>query len=321
MAYDPDLVRLAGVDPDKLPPLVPTGSVIGTVTDAVAADLGLPDGVQVVTGTPDLHSAACGAGARRRLPDPPGDQHHVVDQLPGAVQEDRHPPPDRDRAGPRCRRRPLRHRQQPRHVGPVPAVAARQRPRGRLGRLRPAERAGRLVGARERRRDVHSVADRRALPHRRPPRAGRLPQHVAVHDDAPTWSGRSWRVSPTTTGGCTRRSRSSPSAGSTTSASSAAGRSPTCGARSTPTSWTAPSSGSREPWFANLKGAAIFAGLGLGAVRPGEVHGLVEVDRVFTPDPSTREVYDRLYAEFPGLYRAQKGMFKRLNRPRRSDSG
>ena len=29
----------------------------------VAAELGLPSGVQVVTGTPDLHSAAVGAGA------------------------------------------------------------------------------------------------------------------------------------------------------------------------------------------------------------------------------------------------------------------
>jgi xylulokinase len=40
----------------------------------------------------------------------------------------------------------------------------------------------------------------------------------------------------------------------------------------------------------------------------------VEVDRVFRPDPANREIYDRLYAEFPGLYKAQKGMFKRLNR-------
>ena len=68
-----------------------------------------------------------------------------------------------------------------------------------------------------------------------------------------------------------------------------------------------------EPWYANLKGAAIFAGLGLGQVRPEEVHGLVEVDHVFRPDPATREVYDRLYAEFPGLYKAQRKMFARLN--------
>ena len=63
LAYDADLVERAGVDRDKLPPLVPTGSVIGTVRDVVAADLGLPPGVQVVAGVPDLHAAAIGSGA------------------------------------------------------------------------------------------------------------------------------------------------------------------------------------------------------------------------------------------------------------------
>ena len=63
--YDPVLVRRSGLNPTKLPPLRPTGSVVGTVTDAVAADLGIPAGTPVVTGVPDLHSAAVGAGAVR----------------------------------------------------------------------------------------------------------------------------------------------------------------------------------------------------------------------------------------------------------------
>ena len=61
--YDPVLVRLAGIDASKLPPLQRTGTVIGTVTDQIAADLGLPAGVQVVTGVPDLHAATVGSGA------------------------------------------------------------------------------------------------------------------------------------------------------------------------------------------------------------------------------------------------------------------
>ena len=74
-----------------------TGSVVGVgAARRSPTTLGLPDGVQVVTGTPDLHSGAVGAGTRARLRDPPRDQHDVVDQLPGAVQEDRHLPPDRD---------------------------------------------------------------------------------------------------------------------------------------------------------------------------------------------------------------------------------
>jgi len=51
-------------------------------------------------------------------------------------------------------------------------------------------------------------------------------------------------------------------------------------------------------------------------VRPEEVRALVAVDATFAPDSSTRAVYDELYAEFPKLYRMQKGMFARLNRRR-----
>lgn len=65
LRYDDDLVRRAGVDGSKLPPLVPVGSVVGTVRDEVALDVGLPPGVQVVTGLPDLHTAAFGTGAAR----------------------------------------------------------------------------------------------------------------------------------------------------------------------------------------------------------------------------------------------------------------
>jgi xylulokinase len=71
-----------------------------------------------------------------------------------------------------------------------------------------------------------------------------------------------------------------------------------------------------DPLHTGVRGAALLAGLALARVRPEEVRELVGVDRTFTPDPATRAVYDRLFAEFPGLYKAQKGMFARLNRRR-----
>ena len=46
-----------------------------------------------------------------------------------------------------------------------------------------------------------------------------------------------------------------------------------------------------------------------------EVHDLVPVAAVHRPDPADRAVYDQLFAEFPKLYRAQKGMFSRLAVP------
>ena len=63
--YDDTLVRLAGIDRAKLPPLVPTGSTSSRVAPAVAAELGISPDAQVVTGTPDPHSAAVGSGAIR----------------------------------------------------------------------------------------------------------------------------------------------------------------------------------------------------------------------------------------------------------------
>ena len=63
--YDDGLLKMSGVDRSKLPDLRPTCSVLGLITKAVAAELGLRDDVQVVTGTPDTESAAVGSGAVR----------------------------------------------------------------------------------------------------------------------------------------------------------------------------------------------------------------------------------------------------------------
>jgi xylulokinase len=62
-AYDERLVRWARRDPTKLPPLLPPGSVLGTVLPDVAAELGIAAGAPVVCGLPDLHAAVIGSGA------------------------------------------------------------------------------------------------------------------------------------------------------------------------------------------------------------------------------------------------------------------
>ncbi|MGH9029721.1 MAG: FGGY family carbohydrate kinase, partial [Acidimicrobiales bacterium] len=63
LRYDPSLVKAAGVPGEKLPPLAPTCSVTGVIRPEIARELGLPSGVQVVAGAPDLHTAAVGSGA------------------------------------------------------------------------------------------------------------------------------------------------------------------------------------------------------------------------------------------------------------------
>jgi xylulokinase len=61
-AYHRELVRIAGREMHRLPPLRPTGSVLGPLLADRADELGLPHDLPVVGGVPDLHTAAIGTG-------------------------------------------------------------------------------------------------------------------------------------------------------------------------------------------------------------------------------------------------------------------
>lgn len=61
--YDESLLRITGMDREKLPDIGPPVQVIGKLEAKAAKELGLPEGVAVVTGMGDVHSAAIGSGA------------------------------------------------------------------------------------------------------------------------------------------------------------------------------------------------------------------------------------------------------------------
>ncbi|NNN01932.1 MAG: carbohydrate kinase [Acidimicrobiaceae bacterium] len=63
MAYDEGLLHALGITSEKLAPLRPIGSIVTNVTNEVARDLGITPDAVVITGLPDLHAAALGAGA------------------------------------------------------------------------------------------------------------------------------------------------------------------------------------------------------------------------------------------------------------------
>ncbi|HWQ12609.1 MAG TPA: FGGY-family carbohydrate kinase, partial [Roseiflexaceae bacterium] len=65
VAYDDGLLALAGVERAKLPELRRAMDVLGPLLPGPAAELGLVAGLPVVVGTPDVHSAAIGAGSIR----------------------------------------------------------------------------------------------------------------------------------------------------------------------------------------------------------------------------------------------------------------
>ncbi len=61
--YDKGLLRLAKIDAAKLPELKPANSVLGVLSKDIARDWGLNETVQVIMGSPDVHSAIVGSGA------------------------------------------------------------------------------------------------------------------------------------------------------------------------------------------------------------------------------------------------------------------
>jgi xylulokinase len=63
--YHPGLLKMTGMEREKLPDLVRATDVIGKLTREAAHDLGLPESVKVVGGSPDTVAAGIGSGAVR----------------------------------------------------------------------------------------------------------------------------------------------------------------------------------------------------------------------------------------------------------------
>ena len=61
--YDPWLLKMGGIEREKLPDLLPIDGILGAITPAIAKELGLSPGTLVVCGVNDNSSSAIGAGA------------------------------------------------------------------------------------------------------------------------------------------------------------------------------------------------------------------------------------------------------------------
>jgi xylulokinase len=65
ITYDDQLLKMSTLDREKLPELKRAIDILGPIRPEVADELGLSHRVQIVMGTPDVHSAAIGSGAVR----------------------------------------------------------------------------------------------------------------------------------------------------------------------------------------------------------------------------------------------------------------
>jgi len=65
ITYHDGLIKMSDIDRDRLPDLKPANDILGPIKPQIARELGLSENVQVVMGTPDIHSAAIGSGATR----------------------------------------------------------------------------------------------------------------------------------------------------------------------------------------------------------------------------------------------------------------
>ena len=311
MSYDAVLLRYAGIDEARLPPLVPTGSVIGTVLPEVAERIGLPAGVQVVTGTPDLHSAACGAGAVRDfdthlaistsawigapVPYKKTDPIHSIVSVPGLTPS-QYMIANNHETGGICLQW-LRDTVFPGAAYEEVVAEAATSPVG-SGKViftpwLNGERSP--VDDRRARGGFHNVSIRTA----RADLARAVLEGTAfndrwLHDAVESFASR--RLDPVRIIGGGAQSNL------------------WCQIHADVMDRTIERV--ERPLHANLRGAAVFAGLSLGAIATNEVASVVSVERVFTPDASTRETYEELFAEFPKLYKSQRAMFSRLNRTR-----
>lgn len=70
----------------------------------------------------------------------------------------------------------------------------------------------------------------------------------------------------------------------------------------------------KDPIRANSRGAAFVAAVGLGEITFDDIHNNVQVAKVYQPNPANRAIYDELYREFLNIYKNNRSMYARLNR-------
>ncbi|MFZ5904691.1 MAG: xylulokinase [Chloroflexota bacterium] len=70
----------------------------------------------------------------------------------------------------------------------------------------------------------------------------------------------------------------------------------------------------KDPIEVNVRGAALLASAALGFIQYEEIGAHVPVAKTYQPNPENRKLYDELFKEFVAIYESNKKIFARLNR-------
>ena len=319
--YVPRLVRRLGRDPSLLPPLRPTGSVLGAALPSVAGELGVRPGVPVVCGVPDFVAAYLGSGAVRpfephlaisttswvtcRVPTKKVDPVRMLASVPGVSPSSYLLINDQASAGYCLAWWRERQGEVTDSVGAeAPAYATLLEPAATVSR--GADGVIFMPWL----RGEHTPIDDRAV------RAGfvnlgaehTMPAMTRAVLEGVALNGR-WLL------GAVERYTRHPmpvvrllGGGAQSNLwcqiyADVLGRS---------------IERVQEPMFAQLRGAALLALLGLGETTLEESASRVPVDRRFEPEAGSAEVYDPLFDRFTALYRSLRGHYRVSERPGRA---
>jgi xylulokinase len=317
--YSADLLELAGLRREWMPDLVAATSVVGFVTPAAAADLGLPAGTPVIGGTPDVQSAAVGSGAVAdheghlylgtsswlscHVPFKKTDALRGVASLPSPLPGRYFVADEQETAG-AClnwlRDRvlfnddELRAAPAPEDLYAVLDRVAASAPPGSNGVIFTPWLNGERTPV-----DDHTIRagwHNLSLRNDRADMVRSVLEGVAFNsrwllDAVERFVGQPFPWLNVVGGG---------------------GASPVW-AQIHADVLDRPIRRVEHPIRANARGAALLAGVALGAIGVDELGAKVEVVATHHPDPGNRELYDRLYGAYRSLYKQNRSIHRRLN--------
>ncbi|MGD0381063.1 MAG: FGGY-family carbohydrate kinase [Acidimicrobiales bacterium] len=318
--YDQTLLVMSGLERSKLPDIVPSASIMGTLRAEAAEELGLPAGVPVATGTGDVHSAAVGSGAVAdfdghlyigtsswiscHVPFKKTDVLRNVASIPAAIPG-RYMVADEHETAGACltflAENVLFDAEDPRPGGGdgnvyryFDEVAAKVAPGAHGAMFTPWLNGERSPV------DDHTI---RGGFHNLSLSTSRHDLVRAVYEGVALNSR--WLL------GAVERfvSREFETlafiGGGANSAVWSQIHADVLGRRIRPVA---------DPVLANVRGAGILTWLALGRIDVGEIPAMVERGPIFEPDPAVTTVYDERYGEFVNLYKRTKQIHRRLNR-------